>query len=666
MTHADSSLSAANLAAQLDEARAQIAELKRSVERYQGLFELSNDAVFIHDHEGRLLDANERAVEMLGYSRAELLAMSVPDFHPPEALEDALAAFGELAKVGHARLRSKFKTASGAVIDVEITVRAITRHPTVFQGMARDITAKKRAEEALAESESLHRSILLASPDGITITDLEGRIRLVSPSVVRLLGYARDGELIGRSMLELLAPDDRERAAGNVALMFQGVFTGPADYRALCADGALLHIEVNGEYARDAAGTPSGMVFVSRDISDRKRAEQERAKLEAQLYHAQKMESVGRLAGGVAHDFNNMLGVILGHAELALEELGPTLAVRDDLEEIQKAAMRSADLTRQLLAFARKQPVAPKVLDLNVTVTGMLKMLQRLIAASVRLEWLPEVALWPVRIDPSQVDQILANLCVNARDAMSDTGTLTLETANVTVRDDEDDDAAPAGAVPGDYVRLTVRDDGCGMPREIQAHLFEPFFTTKPVGEGTGLGLATVYGIVKQNRGFIQVSSAPGQGTTFQLFLPRCSTTAEAPPEAAGAGELAAVGRDTILLMDGEEAVQRLTTRMLEALGYAVLVAGDRAAAGALAREHRGVIALLVTGPSTPWDVARDLAAEVASLHPRMKCLFVSSEPAGHGDADARARGAALLQSPFSRQDLAAKVHALLDGGRAV
>jgi PAS domain S-box-containing protein len=604
---------------------------------------------------------------MLGYARAELLAMSVPDFHPPDALAGALDAFGELTQAGHARLCSKFKTASGSVIDVEISVRAIARHPAVFQGTARDITAKKRAEEALAESESLHRSILLASPDGITITDLEGRVRLISPSVVRLLGYSRGEELVGRSMIELLAPDDRERAAVNVALMFQGVFTGPAGYRALCADGALLHIEVNGEYARDAAGTPNAMVFVSRDITERKRAEQERAKLEAQLYHAQKMESVGRLAGGVAHDFNNMLGVILGHADLALEELGPTLPVRDDLEEIRKAALRSADLTRQLLAFARKQTVAPKVLDLNTTVTGMLKMLQRLIAASVRLEWLPEAALWPVRIDPSQVDQILANLCVNARDAISDTGTVTLETANVTVRDDDDDDdAAPAGALPGDYVRLTIRDDGCGMPREIQAHLFEPFFTTKPVGEGTGLGLATVYGIVKQNGGFIQVSSAPGQGATFRIFLPRFSPTAEARPEAALAGELAAVGRDTILLMDQEEAVRRLTTRMLEALGYVVLVAVDHAEARALAREHRGVIALLVTGLSTPLNVARQLAADVASLHPELKSLFVSSEPLDLGDVPPRADVAAYLQSPFSRQDLAAKVQALLGAAREV
>jgi PAS domain S-box-containing protein len=655
-------MSAAILAAQLAEARAQIGELKRSIEKYQGLFELSNDAVFIHDHEGRLLDANQRTVEMLGYARAELLTMSMPAFHPPEVLAEALATFGELAKVGHARLTSKFRTASGAVIDVEISVRAITRHPAVFQGIARDVTDRKRAELALAESESLYRSILLASPDGILITDLEGRIRLVSPSVFSLLGYVSATELVGRSMIELLAPDDRERAAANVALMFQGVFTGPADYRALCADGALLDVEVNGEYARDPGGQPTAMVFVARDITERKRSEQERAKLEAQLYHAQKMESVGRLAGGVAHDFNNMLGVILGHAELALEEVGPSLAMRDDLQEIQKAAMRSADLTRQLLAFARKQAVAPKVLDLNATVAGMLKMLQRLIAVSVRLEWRPHAALWPVRVDPSQIDQVLANLCVNARDAMADNGTVTIETANVAVCDD--DDHAPAGAVPGDYVRLTVRDDGCGMAREVQAHLFEPFFTTKPLGEGTGLGLATVYGIIKQNNGFIQVSSAPGEGTTFNLFLPRHASAADAPSEAERAGELAAFGGDTILLMDEEETVQRLTTRMLEALGYTVLIAGDPAEARQVAREHGGVIALLVTGLSTPPSRARELAVDVASFHPRMKSLFVSSDPAVLSAVDPRAHGAAFLQSPFSRQDLGAKVRELLGDER--
>ncbi len=259
-------------------------------------------------------------------------------------------------------------------------------------------------------------------------------------------------------------------------------------------------------------------------MTERKRAEAEKAKLEAQLQQAQKMESVGRLAGGVAHDFNNMLGVIIGHAEMAMENMGPAeTALRGSLGEIRKAAERSANLTRQLLAFARKQAVAPKVLDLNETVASMLQMLRRLVGENVNLVWLPDVELYPVRVDPSQVDQILVNLCVNARDAIGDgggeVGTLTIETANRSI--DNAYCATHAEVVPGEYVRLAVSDDGHGMDQATRERLFEPFFTTKGLGKGTGLGLATVYGIVKQNNGFINVTSEPGQGATFEICLPR-------------------------------------------------------------------------------------------------------------------------------------------------
>jgi two-component system cell cycle sensor histidine kinase/response regulator CckA len=257
------------------------------------------------------------------------------------------------------------------------------------------------------------------------------------------------------------------------------------------------------------------------DITEREQAVAEKDKLEAQLQQAQKMESVGRLAGGVAHDFNNMLGVILGHVEMAMENMDPAEApLRGNLEEIRKAAERSANLTRQLLAFARKQTVAPKVLDLNETVASMLKMLRRLVGEDiVNLVWLPGAELCPVKVDPSQIDQILANLCVNARDAIGGVGKLTIETANSTF--DDDYCATHAEAVPGEYVKLAVTDDGCGMDKATQERIFEPFFTTKGVGKGTGLGLATVYGIVKQNNGFINVTSEPDKGTTFEICLPR-------------------------------------------------------------------------------------------------------------------------------------------------
>ncbi len=251
----------------------------------------------------------------------------------------------------------------------------------------------------------------------------------------------------------------------------------------------------------------------------------EKLSLESQLRQAQKMESVGRLAGGVAHDFNNMLGVIIGHTELALEQMDPAQPLFTSMQEIRKAALRSADLTRQLLAFARKQTVAPKVLDLNETVEGMLKMLRRLIGEDIDLVWLPDSDLWPVKMDPSQIDQILANLCVNARDAIEGVGKITIETHKVTF--DEAYCADHSGFIPGDFVMLAVSDDGQGMDKETLDKIFEPFFTTKGIGKGTGLGLATVYGIVKQNNGFINVYSEPGQGTTFKIYLPRHAAETE-------------------------------------------------------------------------------------------------------------------------------------------
>jgi nitrogen-specific signal transduction histidine kinase/ActR/RegA family two-component response regulator len=395
------------------------------------------------------------------------------------------------------------------------------------------------------------------------------------------------------------------------------------------------------------------------DITERKRAEEEKAKLEAQLQQAQKMESVGRLAGGVAHDFNNMLSAILGHAELALDQVDPARPLQAHLQEIQKAARRSADLTRQLLAFARKQTVQPKVLDLNETVESMLKMLQRLIGEDIQLTWQPEANLWPVRVDPSQIDQILANLCVNARDAISGVGKMTIETGNSAL--DEAYCAEHAGFSPGEYVRLTVSDDGCGMDRETLAHIFEPFYTTKGVGEGTGLGLATVYGIVKQNNGFINAYSEPGQGTTFTIYLPRQVAKAEQARE-EGPAEPVARGHETILLVEDEPVILELTKMLLERLGYAVLAAGTPGEALRLARKQAGEIHLVMTDVVMPEMNGRDLAKNLLSLYPSLKRLFMSGYTANviahHGVLDP---GVHFIQKPFSIKELADKVREALD-----
>jgi CheY-like chemotaxis protein len=356
----------------------------------------------------------------------------------------------------------------------------------------------------------------------------------------------------------------------------------------------------------------------------------------------------------VAHDFNNMLGVIRGYAELAIEQVEEGSALRENLAEIQTAAERSAELTQQLMAFARKQTVAPKVLDLNETTAGMLKLLRRLIGEDIELIWTPGEGVWPVKIDPSQLDQILTNLAINARDAIGGVGRLTIQTAAESL-----DAAACArheGAVPGDYVMLSVGDTGCGMDLAAQAHLFEPFYTTKGLGKGTGLGLATVYGSVRQNDGFIAVSSAPGSGTTFRIYLPRArrgsalAASAGAPSRLEGAGQ-------TVLLVEDEPALLALSQSMLERLGFEVLAAGRPGDALRLAAEHPKEIRLLITDVVMPEMNGRELAGRVQSLRPGLKTLYMSGYTADviahHGMLE---EGVHFINKPVSRHDLAAKV----------
>ena len=390
---------------------------------------------------------------------------------------------------------------------------------------------------------------------------------------------------------------------------------------------------------------------------ERKQAEEEREILQAQLIQAQKMESVGRLAGGVAHDFNNMLGVILGYTGLVLEQTNPSDPLSKYLQQIHKAAERSADLTRQLLAFARKQTVAPQVLDLNNTVEGMLRLLRRLIGEDIDLAWLPGRELWPVKMDHSQLDQILANLCVNARDAIAGVGKVTIETANTVF--DAEYCARHAGFVPGDYVLLAVSDNGCGMDAETLSRIFEPFFTTKEVGQGTGLGLASVYGAVTQNNGLINTYSEPGQGTTFKIYLPRHTdivVQATAEPQQA-----AARGSETVLLVEDEPMMLELTMSMLEQLGYTVLAARTPGEAMRLAREHSGSIDLLITDVVMPEMNGRDLAGNLLALYPGMKCLLMSGYTANviahHGVLE---EGVHFLEKPFLMTDLAANIRKAL------
>jgi CheY-like chemotaxis protein len=340
--------------------------------------------------------------------------------------------------------------------------------------------------------------------------------------------------------------------------------------------------------------------------------------------------------------------------------LAPTHRVCADLKEISKTAERSADLTRQLLTFARQQTIAPKVLDLNETVSGMLKMLQRLIGENLHLTWKPAADLWQTKIDPSQVDQILANLCVNARDAIEDTGRITIESDNCTI--DTDYCTNHQDAVPGEYVRLSVSDDGTGMDKETLPHIFEPFYTTKEMGKGTGLGLATVYGAVKQNNGFINIYSEPGQGTTFSIYLPRDATSKSSQSATEGPATPIPRGQETILLVEDEPAILNITSQMLENQGYIVLKAGTPGSAIKLVREHHGEIHLLMTDVIMPEMNGRDLAKNVHSINPGIKRLFMSGYTADviahHGVLDDDVH---FIQKPFSLTNMAAMVREVLD-----
>ncbi len=522
-----------------------------------------------------------------------------------------------------------------------------------------DLTEHKRAQEVLQESEERFRTLVDGAPDGIFVQG-DGRMLYINPAMVRLLGAERAEDLLGTEFIALIAPEYLEAVRDRIRVQREtGLPVLPMEQEYLRVDGLRVAVETVAVPLR-FQGRDAHLVFV-RDCTARRKAEEEKESLQTQLQQVQKIESIGRLAGGVAHDFNNMLGVILGRTEMAMDRAELSHPLRNDLEEISKAARRSADLTRQLLAFARKQTIAPRMLDLNETVEGMLKMLQRLIGEDIKLAWIPGRNLWPVNVDPSQIDQILANHCINSRDAISSgMGKITIETCN-SVFDDDYCTSHP-GYVPGEYVMLAVSDNGAGMDREMLLHIFEPFFTTKEIGRGTGLGLSTVYGIVKQNNGFINVYSEPGQGTTFKIYMPRHTTIyADAPKETQE--EHAVSGHETILLVEDEQAILKMTATMLEKQGYNVISALSPDEALRLAKEYKGDIHLVMTDVVMPGMNGRELVENLLSQYPGIKSLYMSGYTANaiahHG---VLGPGVNFIMKPFAIKTLASTVRRTLDG----
>ena len=514
-------------------------------------------------------------------------------------------------------------------------------------------------QRALERERARLATVMEATSDLVAFADNTGKLLHLNPAGRKLLGLDGASDLTGLTIARMHPKWAAQLVTeeGIPTARLHGTWEGETVL--MRRDGHEIPVTQTIMAHHGPMGGDSFLSTIARDISERKRAEQASERLQAQLLQAQKMESVGRLAGGIAHDFNNMLQVILGNADLALEESTAGSQLHLELLEIQKSATRSAELTSQLLAFARKQVIRPQELNLNQTVEGTSKMLQRLIGENIELVLHLGENLWPVRMDPSQVTQVLTNLAINARDAINGQGRLVIEVTNVVLSQHQA--LVDAEVVPGEFVLLSVRDNGQGMGPEVLDHLFEPFFTTKDIGKGTGLGLATVFGIVKQNRGLIQVDSTPGQGSTFRIYFPRSvannmnsPTTAQVPKPTRGT--------ETILIVEDEENILHLVVLTLRKHGYHVLAALTPEAALNQEAAHNGKIDLLITDIVMPGMNGKELKEKLAANQPRMKSLFMSGYTAEviaqHGPLEA---GLNFLQKPFTIQSFLEKVRRILD-----
>ncbi len=638
--------------------------LRESEERYRIVADFTSHWEYWLAPDGRFLYVSPSCERITGYRHQEFLQnpdLFLAIIHPDDR-QNLAAHLKQRADTTEKSDSLEFRiiTQTGEVRWVGHTCQPVLDGDGQYlghRGSNRDITGRKQAELTLRESEERYRFLVEISSEAMLLRNSKGEIVYANPAALRLFHASKAEDLLGKDYLSFVHPDDREESARRVhRCCIENSAVPWREHRLIAVDGQEVHAKSTG-FPVNYSGQQH-VLGLYHDLTERKRAEDNHQKVEVQLRQAQKMEAVGRLAGGIAHDFNNMLGVIMGFTGLAIEKLAPDDPVRSNLEEVSIAATRSAELTRQLLAFARKQTIAPKVLDLNKTIADMLSMLRRLIGEDIDLLWNPGKDLWPVKMDPSQIDQILANLAVNARDAIAGVGKITIETEN------EEFDAEyckfHTGCTPGEYVMLAVSDDGCGMDKEILGNIFEPFFTTKKMGEGTGLGLATIYGIVKQNNGFIYVYSEPGQGTTFKIYLPRPE-----PQEAAIDQERQAAGvptgKEVVLLVEDEKSLLKFSRILLEELGYTVLAASSPREALQLAKEYTNAIHLLITDVVMPGMSGRELWEQLNTLRPGLKSLFMSGYTtnviAHHGVLE---EGFHFIQKPFSKQALATKIRKTL------
>ena len=628
------------------------AELRASEARKAAVLDSALDCIITLDHTGSIREINRAAEATFGFTRAQVVGRRAIDLIVAPSSRDECRQTWAVAQ--DASLPPSDRTeivamrSDGSQFPAELALTTITHKGKRFlSAYVRDIGERKRAEDLLKASERRFRSLFDSAQDAIVITDDEGRYVEVNRAACALHGLAKQ-ELLGHWLGDFAGPGFDFDSSWQI-LRKEGAASG--EFRILRSDGTARVVE----FTATAHFQPGSHLAILRDVTDRRH-------LEEKLRLPQKMEAVGRLAGGIAHDFNNLLAVILGYSSLGLSRMSDPDGLRRSLEQIRRASERAAALTRQLLAFSRKQVLIPQVLNLGGLVMDLDHMLQRLIGEDIEFVTHIEPGLGKVKADPGQVEQVIVNLAVNARDAMPDGGKLAIEVRNIDL--DEFYAREHLGARAGPHVMLSVTDTGIGMDAETKSHIFEPFFTTKEKGKGTGLGLATVYGIVKQSGGYIAVDSEPGRGTNFTILFPRVEE-AVAAVKPAPAPAMPAGGSETILLVEDEAAVRNLIRDTLESYGYHVLEAGGGSEALRLSREHQGPLPLLLTDVVMPGMSGRAVAQAISAARPETRILYASGYTdeaiARHGVLDP---GTDFIQKPFSPDDLARRVREVLDRPR--
>jgi len=643
----------------------QIHRMRRRLIRGEQLFRLISenaaDMIAVVDMEGRRVFNSFSYEKVLGYSLEELQKSSAFEQIHPEDREKVAKAAEEARRTGVGKpleYRVRHKDGTWRVLESTASViRNSHGDPENLVIVNRDITERKRSAEALRRSEAGFRSVVEDAPYGIYRARLSGELVLVNSALEKMLGYSSQEELLQTNLANGIYRYPLEHQKLNQILLHDENFKD-IEVEWKRKNGAPMTVRCSGCSIKDETGEVAYVEVFAEDVTERRG-------LERQLRMAQKMEAVGRLSGGIAHDFNNLLGVIIGYSQVLKRSLGPQNPSFEHAEEIERASQRAVSLTRQLLAFSRQQVLEPVVLNLNTLLTDMEKMLPRLIGEDIALKLDLDSSLSQVKADPGQIEQVILNLAVNARDAMPDGGKLLIQTANVEL--DPVYTHSHPGSRPGSYVMLRVTDTGTGIDPEIQSQIFEPFFTTKERDKGTGLGLATVYGVVKQSGGYIAVDSEKGKGAAFSVYLPRLERPAADSSPSPAAAPVNTRGTETILLVEDADPLRKLAELFLKESGYHILSAPDGQQALQAARQHAGPIDLLLTDVVMPGMNGRVLGERLALSQPKMKVLYMSgytdSFIAGHGVLEP---GTHLLHKPFTQETLTRKVRELLDARDSV